>query len=74
MKKAQNIIEVSGLTKRYGGKTVVDNISFSVREGEIFGVLGPNGAGKTTTLEMIEAGATRIGCSASAQILAGAHS
>ena len=55
MKKAQNIIEVSGLTKRYGGKTVVDNISFSVREGEIFGVLGPNGAGKTTTLEMIEA-------------------
>ena len=55
MKKAQNIIEVSGLTKRYGGKTVVDNISFSVRESEIFGVLGPNGAGKTTTLEMIEA-------------------
>ena len=55
MTKPKNIIEVSGLTKRYGGKAVVKNISFSVREGEIFGVLGPNGAGKTTTLEMIEA-------------------
>lgn len=55
MSKPNNIIEVDGLTKRYGGKTVVDNISFSVREGEVFGVLGPNGAGKTTTLEMIEA-------------------
>ena len=55
MSKPNNIIEVDGLTKRYGGKTVVDNIRFSVREGEVFGVLGPNGAGKTTTLEMIEA-------------------
>ena len=55
MTKPKNIIEVNGLTKRYGGKAVVKNISFSVREGEIFGVLGPNGAGKTTTLEMIEA-------------------
>lgn len=55
MKQSKNIIEVSGLTKQYGGKTAVDSISFSVREGEIFGVLGPNGAGKTTTLEMIEA-------------------
>lgn len=55
MKQPKNIIEVQGLTKKYGGKTAVDSISFSVREGEIFGVLGPNGAGKTTTLEMIEA-------------------
>ena len=55
MKQSKNIIEVNGLTKQYGGKTVVSSISFSVREGEIFGVLGPNGAGKTTTLEMIEA-------------------
>ena len=55
MKKSNNIIEVQDLTKRYGGKAVVDTISFSVRQGEIFGVLGPNGAGKTTTLEMIEA-------------------
>lgn len=50
----KNIVEVSGLTKRYGKKTVVDNVSFSVKEGEVFGILGPNGAGKTTTLETIE--------------------
>lgn len=48
------IVSVSGLTKHYGDKTVVDAISFEVHEGEIFGILGPNGAGKTTTLEMIE--------------------
>lgn len=52
---ANNIITVSGLTKRYGADTTVDGISFEVREGEVFGILGPNGAGKTTTLEMIEA-------------------
>lgn len=50
-----NIIEVEGLTKRYGGNTTVKGINFSVQEGEVFGILGPNGAGKTTTLEMIEA-------------------
>lgn len=49
------IIEVKGLTKRYGDKTTVKGISFDVKEGEVFGILGPNGAGKTTTLEMIEA-------------------
>ncbi len=48
------IIEVKNLSKRYGDKTVVDQISFAVKKGEIFGILGPNGAGKTTTLEMIE--------------------
>ena len=69
MTKPKNIIEVSGLTKRYGGKAVVKNISFSVREGEIFGVLGPNGAGKTTFLKTIlgqiptYAGETRLGSS-----------
>ncbi len=47
-------IVAEGLTKRYGDKTVVKNISFRVERGEIFGILGPNGAGKTTTLEMIE--------------------
>lgn len=52
MKK--NILEVHELTKRYGRKKVVDGISFTVKEGEIFGILGPNGAGKTTTLEMLE--------------------
>lgn len=51
----QNIIEVSDLTKRYSDKIAVDNISFEVKTGEIFGILGPNGAGKTTTMEMIEA-------------------
>jgi ABC-2 type transport system ATP-binding protein len=48
------IIEVKNLTKRYGSFTAVDDISFSVEEGETFGILGPNGAGKTTTLEMME--------------------
>jgi ABC-2 type transport system ATP-binding protein len=47
-------IEVANLTKKYGSLTAVDDISFSVEQGETFGVLGPNGAGKTTTLEMIE--------------------
>ena len=48
-----NIIDVHGLTKRYGDQTVVKGIDFSVEKGEIFGILGPNGAGKTTTLEML---------------------
>lgn len=52
---AKKIVEVKGLTKKYGKSTVVKGISFDVEEGEIFGILGPNGAGKTTTLEMLEA-------------------
>src|SRR5579875_2135646 len=48
------MIDVRNLVKSYAHKTVVNNISFSVRRTEIFGVLGPNGAGKTTLLEMIE--------------------
>jgi ABC-2 type transport system ATP-binding protein len=47
-------IRVEGLTKRFGAFTAVDDISFVVEPGEIFGILGPNGAGKTTTLEIIE--------------------
>jgi ABC-2 type transport system ATP-binding protein len=48
------VIEVEGLTKRYGELTAVDGVSFVVERGEVFGILGPNGAGKTTTLEMVE--------------------
>ncbi|WP_191874540.1 ATP-binding cassette domain-containing protein [Streptomyces filipinensis] len=47
------MIEVSELTKRYGGKTAVDHLSFTVRPGQVTGFLGPNGAGKSTTLRMI---------------------
>ena len=50
----KHIVTVEGLTKRYGKKTTVNGVSFTVEEGEVFGILGPNGAGKTTTLEMIE--------------------
>ena len=48
-----NVIDVSGLTKRFGDKTVVDNISLRVRQSEIVGFLGPNGSGKTTTIRML---------------------
>jgi ABC-2 type transport system ATP-binding protein len=47
-------IEVDGLVKRYGERTVVDGVSFAVGSGEVVGLLGPNGAGKTTTLETLE--------------------
>jgi len=50
----QPIITVKNLVKKYGDFTAVNDISFEVYEGEIFGLLGPNGAGKTTTLEIIE--------------------
>jgi ABC-2 type transport system ATP-binding protein len=53
--KQHAILTVDKLEKSYGGRKVVNAISFEVREGEVFGILGPNGAGKTTTFEMIEA-------------------
>jgi ABC-2 type transport system ATP-binding protein len=48
-----NVIEVEGLVKRFGDKTVVDHVSMQVREGEIVGFLGPNGSGKTTTIRIM---------------------
>lgn len=50
----KEIIQVTDLVKKYKDFTAVDGLSFSVKEGEIFGILGPNGAGKTTTLEIME--------------------
>ena len=47
------MIEVKNVTKKYGNFTAVDNISFTIKEGEIVGLLGPNGAGKSTTMNMI---------------------
>src|SRR5260370_5491854 len=60
------IIEVKGLTKSYGSKRGITNVSFQVEEGEVFGFLGPNGAGKTTTIRLLmallraDAGTARI--------------
>ena len=60
------IIEVQGLTKAYGSKRGITDVTFSVDEGEVFGFLGPNGAGKTTTIRILMAliransGSTRI--------------
>jgi ABC-2 type transport system ATP-binding protein len=60
------LIEISGLTKRFGSFTAVDGVSFSVARGEVLGFLGPNGAGKSTTMRMLAgfmiptAGAARI--------------
>lgn len=48
------VVQVEGLRKVYGATVAVDDISFEVREGEIFGMVGPNGAGKTTTIECLE--------------------
>jgi ABC-2 type transport system ATP-binding protein len=48
-----NMIELDRVSKRYGSKTIIHDISFNVKKGEIVGFLGPNGAGKTTTMRMI---------------------
>ena len=47
------MLEIRNLTKKYGAKTAVDNISFTVPNGKVTGFLGPNGAGKSTTMRMI---------------------
>jgi ABC-2 type transport system ATP-binding protein len=51
--RATNLIEIDGLTKRFGDFVAVDNISFRIRRGEVLGFLGPNGAGKSTTMRML---------------------
>src|SRR5882724_10444645 len=48
------VIQVSGVRKTYGAMVAVDEVSFEVNDGEIFGLIGPNGAGKTTTMECVE--------------------
>ena len=48
------VVDVQHLEKRYGGFVAVEDVTFSVEEGEIFGILGPNGAGKTTTVECLQ--------------------
>lgn len=53
MSEAALAIDVRGLTKRFGPKTVVDDLSMQVRRGEVFGFLGPNGSGKTTSIRMM---------------------
>jgi ABC-2 type transport system ATP-binding protein len=50
---AAPMIEVHELTRRYGARTVVDNVSFNVAPGEVFALIGPNGSGKTTTIRML---------------------
>ena len=50
---AEIAIEAKGLTKRFGDFTAVDDVSFRIRKGEIFGFLGSNGCGKTTTMKML---------------------
>ncbi|GFP78159.1 ABC transporter ATP-binding protein [Clostridium fungisolvens] len=48
-----NIVEVNNITKRFNDKLVLDNVSFSIKKGEIFGLLGPNGAGKSTLINLM---------------------
>jgi ABC-2 type transport system ATP-binding protein len=51
---ASPVIQVTGVRKTYGSTVAVDEVSFDVHDGEIFGLIGPNGAGKTTTMECVE--------------------
>jgi ABC-2 type transport system ATP-binding protein len=68
MNTSTDIIKVENLTRKFGDLTAVDNISFSVASGEVFGFLGPNGAGKTTTISMLctllrpTSGSAQVGC------------
>jgi ABC-2 type transport system ATP-binding protein len=63
----EKVIEITGLTKRYGEHIVVNSLDLSIGKGEIFGLLGPNGAGKSTTILMLlgltepDSGRMRVG-------------
>jgi ABC-2 type transport system ATP-binding protein len=48
------VVHVAAIRKSYGSTVAVDDVSFDVQDGEIFGLIGPNGAGKTTTMECVE--------------------
>ena len=63
----EETIQISGLSKSYDGRKVIENLSFSVTAGEVFGLLGANGAGKSTTIECVLG--TRTADSGSARIL-----
>ena len=71
MVSTRKLLETIDLVKRYGSRTVVDRVSYTVQQGEIVGLLGRNGAGKTTsfriTIGMIEPGSTTT-CAAAAPI------
>lgn len=62
----ESAVQVAGLRKTYGTKVAVDEVSFEVRPGEIFGILGPNGAGKSTTVESVAG--LRVGNSGSVRV------
>ena len=51
--ESKNIVQIKNVTKKIGKKVIIDNLTFEVNSGEVFGFLGPNGAGKTTTIKML---------------------
>src|SRR5438094_10328034 len=66
-KESDPVVTVQHLVKRYGQFVAVNDVSFSIKEGEIFGIIGPNGAGKTTAVECISGLRTPDSCSISIQ-------
>ena len=70
-RQINNMITVEHLTKRYGDITAVDDLSFEIKEGHVYGFLGPNGAGKTTTVQHRDRflSATEGTCSGSAAMI-----
>ena len=65
-----NMVVVDGVSKKFGNKLVLDNVSLTIEEGEIFGLIGPNGAGKTTLINIM----TGLIASNSGDVLIGGHS